>query len=1044
MITTALLAAALFEAANKIVEKGIVDPALENGLAPFSDWITSGYDRKKAELELQKAFSEAIKAAGAPSNDEDLMNWLTGVGLDRLQSDKNDILRQKVAQAIIGFTNNHSPLSEDLLADLRWPRSQRAELYSFLSSIRHSLSTLDEWRPLIQYADAAAERGILQKILDQLTDWNSLMVWSENGKAIKVVIDKMGLSQSDVASIERHYRDELISKLYWHNFRGIVQVKQDLRLPLRKIYLELSIVELHGHEEQQKPQLKFSQLDQEEYLQIEESRPTIHLTEILPKYKRVVMLGDPGTGKTISLRFIALMLAYGTGAAHLGLNEPLIPVIIRLADFARELEKRRSLSLENYLIEYIQQAFSGGEQLGEFLRLALKQGKCMLLLDGLDELATDVRAGKVSHEGVVSAVQNLSEVFCNGSCINHLIVTSRREGYWNDPLRGFVHIQLGALRIPDEVEAFLKQWYSAHEQVHDQELPIEKAEARAQERVHDLLPRVLSTTSVRRLATNPLLLTILALINENVGRLPNRRIKLYEIAAQTLIESWRQLQSGLEDNLLAELGEDTIIRIMAPLAYWLHENRPGGTASLDDWRDRLKEILRQEGFEQEAEELTVRFLHHARFQTGLLTERSPNQFGFFHLTFEEYLAARQIARQREEIRRQMLKLHWSDPRWQEVLLLTAGQLGIAESKTDDVSAFIEDLLKMDTESEDLKGRPAILAGRALVDIGTRSVTAATRRWVDQALLDTAQDNDPDTHKPYHKHQTPILVRAVAADVLDDLSHTLEDLYVFVEFADFWIGKFPVTNSQYQRFIEAPDYMDPELWMKFPMFDENCTLMKESWELRALEWRSNFLDQTKQQAAKINPEYWNDIRLGILRKNVPIIGISWYEANSYCKWLSRHWGEWPESKNDIPNPTIIRLPTSNEWQISAGGMVPADRYAWDKKGQVSKNLEDIICRANVRESKLGSTTPVWMYPTGASPNGVMDMSGNTWEWQANFSHSEHKYLALRGGSWNVPKELSCVRYNFYFHPFDRSSSIGFRLLIPKDFATNTVITGLNLA
>ena len=74
------------------------------------------------------------------------------------------------------------------------------------------------------------------------------------------------------------------------------------------------------------------------------------------------------------------------------------------------------------------------------------------------------------------------------------------------------------------------------------------------EKVDKLLPSIMEWPSVRRLATNPLLLTILALIHENVGRLPNRRIKLYEIAAHTLIESWRQAQSGLPDELLAELG----------------------------------------------------------------------------------------------------------------------------------------------------------------------------------------------------------------------------------------------------------------------------------------------------------------------------------------------------------------------------------------------------------------------------------------------------------------------------------------------------------
>jgi predicted NACHT family NTPase len=125
----------------------------------------------------------------------------------------------------------------------------------------------------------------------------------------------------------------------------------------------------------------------------------------------------------------------------------------------------------------------------------------------------------------------------------------------------------------------LLRWYTAHEQAHDPSLSPQVAQAHAESRIVELLPSVLAWPSVRRLATNPLLLTILALIHENVGKLPNRRIRLYEIRAQTLIESWRQAQTGLPSNLLADLGEETVIRVMAPLAYWLHESHPGGTAA---------------------------------------------------------------------------------------------------------------------------------------------------------------------------------------------------------------------------------------------------------------------------------------------------------------------------------------------------------------------------------------------------------------------------------------------------------------------------------
>jgi formylglycine-generating enzyme required for sulfatase activity len=1032
MISMSLLAVALFEAGKILVEKGIIDPALEKGLTPLSEWLTRGYDQKKAELELQKAFYDAIKLSGAPVNDDDaLINWLKEVGLSRLQANNNHSLRRLVAQSIISFTDPNSPPPDDLVRALSWPQNRKSELSSILSNLRMFLAKLEEWQPLISYADSAAKQGNLKKIISQLADLNNLMVWADNGKALRVVVEKMGLSQNDAAIIERRYRDDLIKELYWHSFRGIVQVKKDIRLPLSNIYLELSVFELQNKEEQTEVQFETIELDLEGRFRLDEISSLLHISDILTKERKLVVLGDPGTGKTISLRYIALMVANGGGAINLGLNEPLIPIFVRLADFARELEKRPFISLENFLIEYIQLAHSSSDRLGEFLRLSLEQGKCMLLLDGLDEVATNMRLGKISREGVVKAVQKLSDIRCNDNCCNRMIVTSRIEGYWDDPLLDFKHIQLCPLRIPDEVESFLFQWYLAHEQAHDREIDLKRAELLANERVNELLPRMLSNPSVCRLATNPLLLTILALINENLGRLPNRRIKLYEIAVQTLIESWRQLQVGLPDSLIGELGEDMIIRIMAPLAYWMHENHPGGTTSFEEWHNKLLQILINEGFEQEAEDLANRFLYHARFQTGLLTEKSLNQFGFFHLTFEEYLTARQIARQREDERRRMLKMHWADPRWQEVILLTAGQLGIAESKTDDVSVFIEDILKMEAENEEQKGYPAILGGRALEDIGVRSVTAQTRRWVHQSLLSTAQDLNLDTNKPSNITQFQILVRNGAADILNGLGYFPDDLYTFVRNRGFWIGKYPVTNLQYQRFVESPDYMNPELWQDFPMFDETSKLMPENWMNKGIEWRKDFLPISQDYSPHtIYPKYWEDVRLGIFRKNVPVVGISWYEANAYCKWLEKHWAELPECSNELLKPSIIRLPTAHEWEHAAGGTQSSQRYAWDKPGETSSQINDILRCANLRENKLGFTTAVWMFPAGTSPNNVMDLTGNVWEWQANFSHQEHTYLALRGGSWNTNKELAYVGYHFYFHPFDRSSSVGFRLIIPS--------------
>ncbi|MEW5869294.1 MAG: SUMF1/EgtB/PvdO family nonheme iron enzyme [Chloroflexota bacterium] len=1014
------LAEGLVQVGGKLAA-ATVDAALKPAKEMLEARLLGGFRQAEKDHKLLKVVQGALQDAGAPVDDSDKLKLhLKRTGLARLSAEGNHALRRQAARAVLAFTDPQAGPPEELVVALGWPRSQKEELARLLAALRAGLAGLQGWGDLVRYADAAAERSLLSDMLAALQKLDSLYVQSEAGQALRVVIEQHAISTEEAARIEEKYRADLICDYYWHDFRGIVQMKRDIRLPLVEIYMELGLLGMGDEAQRQKAQERLLALRDEERLEEEERRlEQQRVSDALRSAQRLVILGEPGAGKTISLRFIALLLAYGYGAARLGLDQPYIPLVIRLADFARALESNPALPLDAYLLEHVRQAYVDAPNIERlFLHHALEQGACMVLLDGLDEVGGDPLNGRPLRVRVVQRVQQLADRWCNRQRGNRLVVTSRIEGYWDEALRGFEHTQLSPLRPPDEVEEFLLRWYTAHERSHQPDLPLEQAEKRAAGRVAELLPSIMNWPSVRRLATNPLLLTILALIHENVGRLPNRRIKLYEIAAQTLIESWRRAQTGMPNELLAEFGEETVMRVMAPLAYWLHEERPGGTAQVEEWQARLTEILSREGYEQEARLLTERFLHHARHEAGLLAERGLGQYGFFHLTFEEYLAARQIARQRAEERCKMLQAHWADPRWQEVILLAAGQIGIVESRTDDASDYIEDLLKMETADRELAGRPALLAGRALADIGLRSVKNATRRWTLQALHEAMQDLDPDTGKPNETDFVPLRTRAAAGDVLDELGWLPPDLYEFVRIdpaglaqhglraegveLPFYLGKYPVTNAQYARFVQAEDFADPLLWRGFPKFDERSRLMQGDWGEAGWEWLQSALQREAAVDGRIYPRYWNDPRFGVARRGVPVVGVTWYEASAYCRWLARHWGELEEGPaNPGLRPAQARLPREAEWALAAGGEMPRERFPWDAPGAVTqeKELEEILRRANV-EGKIGRTTPVGMYPLGASwPFGLRDLAGNAWEWQANFVDKDHDYPALRGGAWS---------------------------------------------
>jgi formylglycine-generating enzyme required for sulfatase activity len=270
-------------------------------------------------------------------------------------------------------------------------------------------------------------------------------------------------------------------------------------------------------------------------------------------------------------------------------------------------------------------------------------------------------------------------------------------------------------------------------------------------------------------------------------------------------------------------------------------------------------------------------------------------------------------------------------------------------------------------------------------------------------------------------------RLEAGDELDRLGWLPEDLYTFISIPGlsypFFIGKYPVTNTQYQRFLEASDYAEPQFWRGFPKFDENCKTLgyfgEEGWQ-----WLQNNWGSQKKRL----PGYWKNPEFGIDRKGAPVVGVTWYEANAYCAWLKRHWGELAESRqNPRLTPKAIRLPMETEW-VAAGGDEPQERFPWDAPGEATQDLAEVLRRANVYESGLGRTTPVWMYPLGASPHGIWDMAGNVWEWQANYYGKDHDWLVLRGGSRGHLRRYARCACRVGDSPVPFDTDLGFRVVL----------------
>lgn len=277
-------------------------------------------------------------------------------------------------------------------------------------------------------------------------------------------------------------------------------------------------------------------------------------------------------------------------------------------------------------------------------------------------------------------------------------------------------------------------------------------------------------------------------------------------------------------------------------------------------------------------------------------------------------------------------------------------------------------------------------------------------------------------------EKPIVVSTPQLDADDGL-----DLYRFIEIPPqpnsqvdypFWIGKYPVTNAQYERFLNAPDYANPVYWLEFPKFDENCQPIG-NWGKTGLDWLREELK--KENSKVLLPRRWKHKDFGKSNPNHPVVGITWYEACAYAEWLCQNWEKLSESKaNPTLKPSSVRLPLEIEWVTAAGGEYPKGRYPWDETGKVTSSLKEILRRAHVQQSGIDHATSVDAYPLGKSPFDVMDMAGNAWEWQANYCNQKNSWLGLRGGLWPYDGEFARIVLHITLFPYYRGGNSGFRV------------------